>query len=149
MEAIFTFTPQNQYSKPSDKAMGLLSQKDFITYLDANAGKRILVTLEHEVVKNEKQKLYAYLRGPLLHCYMECRRGDGEQLDRVTSMLELKCLYLKDLWKDKHDNVHAIILSLGDITKTRLRTFVQDVVQHIEQEYGVEAPNSQEYKLNK
>ena len=149
MEAIFTFTPQSQCSKTSDKAMGLLAQKDFVAYLDANAGKRILVTLEHEVVKNEKQKLYAYLRGPLLHCYMECRRGDGEQLDRANALLELKAMHLKDLWKDKHDNVHAIILSLGDITKTRLRTFVQDVVQHIEQEYGVEAPNSQEYKTNK
>lgn len=146
MEAIFTFTPQSQYSRPSDKAMGLLAQKDFVAYLNANGGKSIVVTLEHEVVKSEKQKLYAYLRGPLLHCYMECRRGDGEQLDRVNALLELKFLYLKDVWKDKYDNVHAVILSLGDITKTRLRTFVQDVVQHIEQEYGVEAPNSEEYK---
>lgn len=146
MEAIFSFVPASRYSKVSDKIADLTRQEDFIKYLQKNDGVRILVTLEHEVVKSEKQKMYAYLRGPLLHCYMDCRRRDGEPVDRVVAMLELKCLYLKDIWKDRHDNVHAVVLSLADITKTRLRTFIQDVVQYIEQEYGVEVPDSSQYK---
>lgn len=144
-EAIFTFTPQKG-SKWSSVLLDLLLQEDFKNYVSENAGKNITIHLEHTISKSEKSRMYKYLNGPLIRAVMEAKRHFGDPKDKVECMLEMKCLFAKDIVV-VNGNSHAVIMSQSDMNKKQLLTFIQDIIHHIEEEYGWKAPDAQEYLL--
>ena len=146
MEAMFIFMPQSGNKIP-DKAIGLLYQKDFVKYLEENEGVSIVVSLEHEVVKSEKKKLYRYLNGVLIPALMRAKRESGETCDKVACMISMKAEYAKDIYVNRKGESMAILMSQEDMTKSRLLQFIKDIIQHLEEWYGVEAPDASRYLL--
>lgn len=144
-EAIFTFTPRKG-NKYSDVLMELLFQDDFKSYLKENTDVRITIHLEHYLSKSEKSRMYRYLNGPLIRSVMEAKRHFGDPKDKAECMLEMKCMFAKDIVVMNGES-HAIIMSQSDMTKKRLLTFIQDIINHLAQEYGWSAPDSQEYLI--
>lgn len=90
--------------------------------------------------------MYRYLNGPLLTAVMRAKRAAGDPKDKAECMLEMKILFAKDI-KVVNGESHIIIMSQSDMTKQRLLIFIQDIIQHLEQEYGVEAPDSNEHLI--
>lgn len=144
-EAIFTFTPYKG-NKWSTVIMDLLLQEDFKNYVKENSGINITISLEHTLSKSEKSRMYKYLNGPLIRAVMEAKRNSGDPKDKVECMIEMKYLFAKDIVQ-VNGSSHAIIMSQSDMTKKKLLIFIQDIINHLEQEYGYKAPDSQEYLI--
>lgn len=144
-EAIFSFTPQKS-NKWSGVLLDLLMQSDFKDYLKENQGKDLTVHIEHTISKSEKQRMYRYLNGPLIRAVMEAKRHFGDPKDKVECMLEMKCLFAKDI-KVFNGQSHAIIMSQSDMNKKQLLTFIQDIIYHLEEQYEWKAPDAQEYLI--
>ena len=126
--------------------MDLLFQEDFINYLKENKDINITMSMEHTMSKGEKKRMYRYLNGPLIKAVMEAKRAAGEPKDKVECMLEMKCLFAKDIISVEGTS-HAVIMSQGDMTKQQLLRFIQDIIYHLEENYGYQAPDSASYLI--
>lgn len=144
-EAMFSFTPQDGKNY-REVLIDILFQEDFINYLKENKGVNLTVKLEHTIAKSEKVRMYRYLNGPLIKAVMEAKRAAGEPKDKVECMLEMKCLFAKGIVSVGGES-HAIIMSQGDMTKKELLSFIQDIIYHLEENYGYKAPDSASYLI--
>lgn len=145
-EATFTFTPVKDTKKWAYVLSELLLQDDFKDYILENMDKNLTINLEHTISRSEKSRMYKYLNGPLIRAVMEAKRNSGDPQDKVNSMLEMKCLFAKDI-KVINGESHLIIMTQSDMSKERLIEFIRDIINHLEYEYGCKAPDSQEYLL--
>jgi len=144
-EAIFSFTPRKG-NKWSTVLLSLLLQEDFKNYLKENIDKDVTIHIEHTISRSEKQRMYRFLNGPLIKNVMLAKRHYGDPKDKVECMLEMKCLFAKDI-KVINGESHAIIMSQSDMTKGQLLTFIKDIIHHLEEEYQWSVPDSGEYLI--
>lgn len=141
----FNFIPRKG-AKFSESLSEMMHNETFRQFCYGNIGVALTVTVEHTISKSEKTRMYRYLNGPLLTAVMRAKRAAGDPKDKAECMLEMKILFAKDI-KVVNGESHIIIMSQSDMTKQRLLIFIQDIIQHLEQEYGVEAPDSNEYLI--
>lgn len=148
MKAIFNFTPKNAH-QITHAIMGLLMQEDFITYIEGSIDKEQTIEISDTASKSEKIRMNRYLRGPLMKSVVSAYRDAGYQLDPASALIEMKMLFGKDLYESPiTGDITLNLISIGDVTKERLLTFIVDVIQHLEEDLSWSVPDSKEY-LNK
>ena len=123
--------------------------KNLISFLFLKRGEKLTITVEETVSVNNKRRMYNYLNGVLIPFVMKVKREQGEVLDKVECMVAMKMMFAKDTIPDNHGNDVLVLLSQSDMTKSRLIDFINDIVSHVEMEYGVPVPDSEEYKIMK
>lgn len=144
-EAIFDFTIKSGF-KAKEFFSELFCKEDFWKYIEENRGNQITIHLDHTISRSEKSRMYRFLNGPLIKAVMEAKRHSGDPKDKVECMLEMKCLFAKDIIV-VNDVSHAVIMSQSDMTKKVLLTFIQDIIMHLGEEYGWAVPDHEEYMI--
>lgn len=144
--AIFTFTPRRS-TRLIESLEDLTFQPDFGNFIRENKGETLTVTIEHTASKTEKTRMYRYLNGPLIGAVMSAKRAIGDPKDKVECMIEMKCLFAKDI-RVINGESHVVLMSQSDMTKQQLLNFIKDIIMHLESEYHWTAPDSEEYLIN-
>lgn len=139
-----TFKERSNLKDMFDKLRDI---KALISFLFESRGKSITIELTETSSLTEKQRMYKYLNGVLLNALMEAKHDNGEQTDKAECMMQMKYLFAKDVVSDNEGNSILVLMHQSDMTKTRLNQFITDIIFHLESEYGVQAPDSEAYKL--
>ena len=116
----------------------LLSNENFIRYLEANSDNEITVSITRSSGAHLKKKLYAYFNGPVIDACMKGLIRTGlYDTDEHSAELYLKSVAAKkseeELWSKK------------DMPEDRLFQFVQASVHHIQMELEEEILDSSEF----
>ena len=147
MEKVIFNIKFNEQATVKDITDKLKMTKYFLSYLLETRGRNITVELTETSSLTEKQRMYRYLNGVLLNALMEAKHVNGEQMDKAECMMQMKYLFAKDVITDNEGNNVLILMHQSDMTKSRLNKFITDIIFHLESEYGVEAPDSEQYKI--
>jgi len=124
----------------------LLSQEDFRKFLLDNMDNELIFTIERSTDKNEKIRMYAYFNGVIVPAYVKVKQDIGELINKADATLELKILFLKDIYIDSKGDEHVYVKSQSDLTKVEMVQFIQKVLVHLELEYGMIPPDADRYK---
>jgi hypothetical protein len=125
----------------------VMDKKALTSFLLTCQDEYITITFEKTKLVTEKMRMYNYLNGVLIPLLVKVKKDNGELVDKAECLLQMKALFAKDVIKDKDGNFTLVLLSQSDMNKQRLLTFITDVINHLEVDYEVEAPDSHEYKL--
>lgn len=117
------------------------------SFLYQSRESEVTITVEENNKTNEKIRMYAYLNGVLIPTLIKAKRNQGDVLDKTECMLQMKMLFAKDVVTDNSGDQVFVIMSQSDMSKQRLVDFITDIIFHLESEYGIQAPDSEEYKL--
>lgn len=132
------------------KVFDLFAEKRaFINFIFENKGKQINVVLEADKRTSKKLQMYAYLNGVLIPFATKLFRQSGDMVDSGQTMINLKVMFAKDIITTKEGDTALILLSQSDMNKDRLLTFIKDIILFLEMEFGVDVPDSDEYKISK
>jgi hypothetical protein len=115
--------------------------------------QRVLVTMQLLSDIPTKMRMFAYLHGPLIDCLMIGYENAGYN-ELVSSDLYyiLKTRYASEPWYNpvtKKEESRIIDFSNPKTPADRLHKFISDLIWHLEQDLGGEAPNSEEYNMKK
>jgi hypothetical protein len=130
----------------TDMLRPLTKQEDFRKYLFANIDHELTFTIEQSVDKNDKLAMYAYFNGVIVPAYVSCMYEIGELTNKADATMELKVLFLKDIFIDSKGIEHYYVPSQSDLTKVELLQFIQKVLIHLEIEFGMIPPDSTRFK---
>lgn len=96
-----------------------------------------------------KDRLFAYLFGPLLQCLQNAMEDAGIEGSKKDFYEAMKIRYAAYPWRNplsKKEEVRTLDFSADSTTSAQLGKFVNDIILFLEMEVGVEAPDSQEWK---
>ncbi len=100
----------------------------------------------------QKERLFAYLFGPLLQCLANAMEDAGMEGSKKDWYEAMKGRYAAFPWYNplsKKEEVRTLDFSSDSTTSAQLGKFVNDIVLFLEMEVGVEVPDSEEYKTQK
>jgi len=149
MDKVITNVTFKKESTLKDMLTRLTDIRSLTSFLFSKRGEELTITIEETVTIENKRRMYNYLNGVLIPFVMKVKRDQGEVLDKVECMIAMKMLFAKDIIPDNDGTDVFVLLSQRDMTKSRLIDFINDIVNHIEMEYGVPVPDSDEYKIMK
>ncbi len=144
VSVVFRFKEKDSIKDITDK---IKRNETLSKFLYQSRESEVTITVEENNKVTEKVRIYAYLNGVLIPALMKARRNQGDVVDKAECMVDMKILFAKDVKEDKNGNQLIVVMSQSDMTKQRLLDFVTDIIFHLESEYGVEAPDAEEYKL--
>jgi hypothetical protein len=149
MDKIITNVTFKRESSLKDMMIRLTDIRSLTSFLFSKRGEELTITVEETTSIENKRRMYNYLNGVLMPFVMKVKRDQGEVLDKVECMIAMKMMFAKDIIADNDGSDVFVLLSQRDMTKSRLVDFINDIVSHVEMEYGVAVPDSDEYKLMK
>lgn len=144
VSVVFRFKEKDTLKDIIDK---IRTNYSISSFLYQGRGSELTITVEENSKTNEKIRMYAYLNGVLIPALMKARREQGDVVDKAECMVDMKMLFAKDVATTKEGDQVLILLSQSDMSKQRLLNFITDIIFHLESEYGVQAPDAEEYKL--
>lgn len=123
---------------------------DLEKYCLENDGTEIMVSIKPFAKTGPKLRLYAYYHGPLLDYALKAYSSAGyEGMDKVKVDYMLRAEFAKDFILKPDGEAIPIMLDKSKMTKERLTKYVSDCLFHLEQEFQMEPPDSESYKINK
>ena len=123
---------------------------DLEKYCLENDGTEIMVSIKPFAKTGPKLRLYAYYHGPLLDYALKAYSSAGyEGMDKVKVDYMLRAEFAKDFILKPDGEAIPIMLDKSKMTKERLTKYVSDCLFHLEQEFGMVPPSSEEYLVNK
>ena len=148
MKAIFNFTPTRRAPGANADSKDLVTQVDFQKYLEEHVDKRLIVTIDEEANYPEKERMYAYLMGPVLDCAVQGFSDAGwEGMDKVAAEHQFKEMFAKDYIIDPDGIPSPYLLEKKRMSKDRLLKYIVDILHFLEAELGQEVPDSEAYKM--
>lgn len=143
MKAVFHMTPINGSPIYSDEE----GYKKYLRHMD---GKQIFITMQEESFMSEKEKLMAFVRGPVLDLLIAGFRDSGyEEATKANVMHEMKKRYAMESIKTMDGEVEMHLKSLGSMNKTELWQFTASCCHFLEEHFGVEAPDAKKFLEDK
>ncbi len=123
--------------------------EDLYKYCIENEGEDIFVELKPIGKTSEKMRMYAFLFGPLMHCAVRAYTEAGwAGIDKTKARYMLQAEFSKeDLYNHKLHKVQTIYEDIGHMTRARLLKFIVDVCFYLENEFGMEIPDSVAWKI--
>ena len=149
MEKIIINTTFKKDSSFDDIIQKIKRSNDLLKFIYEKRGEELTITIEETITTDSKRRMYNYLNGVLIPFLIKLKRDQGEALDKAECLVAMKMLFAKDVMQDHNGDNVLVLLSQSDMSKSRLITFINDIIHHIEEDYGVKAPDSEEYKLMK
>ena len=149
MDKIITNVTFKKDNTLKDMLVKLSNVRSLVQFLFSKRGEELTITVEETTSIENKRRMYNYLNGVLIPFVIKVKREQGEVMDKVECMVAMKMLFAKDIIPDNDGSDVFVLLSQRDMTKSRLIDFINDVVSHVEMEYGVQVPDSDDYKLMK
>ena len=123
---------------------------DLEKYCAENEGLELMISLKPFAKTGPKMKLYAYYHGPLLDYALRAYSSAGyEGMDKVKVDYLLRAEFAKDFILKPDGEAIPIMMDKSKMTKERLTKYISDCLFHLEQEFGMEPPDSSEYLINK
>jgi len=148
MKIHFNFTPKFGHNL-RDKLGELIYNEEFIKYLSHMQGKEIRMELKPAVRSNTKQALYDFYHGPLMAVVISTYTDAGyELMDEVKCDYLLKAEFAKGTMTTPNGE-EVYLLDKSKMNKDRLVKFVNDVITHLEMDFGVppeKIPDAKAYK---
>lgn len=98
---------------------------------------------------SNKERLFAYLFGPLLQCLQNAMEDAGMEASKKEWYEAMKSRYAAYPWFNplsKKEEVRTLDFSSDSTTAAQLGKFVNDIIMFLEIEVGVQAPDSEEWK---
>ena len=143
MEAIFSTIPKNG-------ELIFENTLDYYKYCVENEGIEQTVKVYPTAKVALKLRMYAYLFGPLLDVAVQAYTHAGwPGMDKVKVRYLLQCEFAKEEMATPDGEIIIYPIDLKDMDKARLLKFIQDIIFHLESEFGFSAPDSVKYKMMK
>lgn len=142
VEAIFSATPKD--GKPIWD-----NRVDFEKYMQESEGIELHFEVRQAAKLSEKERMYAFLFGPLMHCAMYALTQAGyENMDKTKARYKFQAEHAKaDMIGP--NGVETYMLDISGMSKARLLQFIQDIIWDLEMNYKQRVPDSAEYKAMK
>lgn len=137
-EALFTILPVNGGMEPSNR-------DDLRAYLIEQEGIPQTMILKPAVRESEKQRLYAFIYGPLMNAAINGFTSAGfPHVDKVTARYLLEAQLCKaEVYNGKEVKIY--IESISGMNKQRLLKFATDACLFLEHELKTKPPDSDEW----
>lgn len=114
-------------------------------------GEKVMVSYRPLSDMAHKERMFAYLHGPLLDTLAQAMLDNGTANASKDDWAEaMKDRFAKEPWYNpltKREETRKLDFSSSKTTAAQLHTFIGQIVLFLEQEVGVEAPDSSEYKI--
>lgn len=142
MNAIFQLIPK-------DARLPFDYDSDFNKYLLEKEGVKQLVTLKDYASSSEKERLYAYLFGPVMKCAVDGFTASGESgIDKVKARYVLEAMFCKaESYNSKTGKVTIYTESVSAMGIKRLHKFISDVLFFLESELQQKVPDAEAFKM--
>lgn len=113
-----------------------------------NKGIEQTVSFKATAKLSEKERMYAYLRGPLLDAVVRAYIHAGYSfMDKNKALFLMKCESAMEPVFDPIKKVdREMPMETSAMSKARLLQFIQDIILFIEMQFGFRAPDSEEWK---
>lgn len=110
-----------------------------------------IAEIRDEAKLSEKEKMFAYLFGPLANCAMRAYTFAGwDGIDKVKAVYLMQAEFCKEQTYNKNTKeVRVVLSSLSAMSKARLLKFIQDCIFFLETELKQQVPDSETYKAMK
>lgn len=143
MEGIFRALAQNG-------GLTYFNRFDLDRYSKEKDGKELIVHVKEKAKTGEKMRMYAFYHGPLLDCAIIGYANAGYSgIDKVKADYLLRANFAKDFIQKPDGEYEPIMLDKKDMSKDRLRKFIEDCILFIEEEFKQQVPDSSEYLYKK
>lgn len=141
MEAIFQITP-------SKGGLPYNHQDDIFKYLTEKEGVAQTITFIDTGSLSEKQLMYAFLFGPIMHCAVNGFTAAGyEGVDKAKARYMLEAEFCKaEIYNSRTQKVDIYTESVAHMSKKRLYKFITDVLFFLETELGQRVPDAEAFK---
>lgn len=123
---------------------------DLERYCIEKEGVSQIIELKDEAKLSDKERMYAYLFGPLMAVVVRALTHAGYQgMDNVKARYKMQAEFCKaDMIGP--NGVEPYLLDLSGMGKSRLLKFIQDIIFELESNYNVKnIPDSSLYKMMK
>jgi hypothetical protein len=142
MEAMFTITPDRGKIPVS-------SGSDMEKYLTEKDGIPQIVKLKDYARSTEKERLYAFIFGPLMSCAVDGFTSQGhEGIDKVKARYMLEAEFCKaESYNPKTGKVTIYTESLSGMGVKRLHKVACDFLFFLETELGQKVPDAEAFKM--
>lgn len=140
---------EGQFSAKSKSGNIYFSSRDeFDGYVRQIGDQDLVITVKPVTAMSEKERMYAYLHGPVYEAVMNALTHDGwEGVDKVVAESYLKNHCARDIMYNKHnDQTMTFWMSKGDMDKKRLLKYIVDCLQLLEERHGVIVMDGNEYR---
>lgn len=123
---------------------------DLERFLMENEGMELYWTCTQANKLSEKWKMYCFYHGPLLACAVIGYTNAGYSgIDKVKADYLLRAEFAKDFILKPDGSTQVIMLDKSGMNKGRLLKLLQDSIHYLEEEFGQECPDSEEWKIKK
>lgn len=117
-------------------------------------GELLVVTVQPAVEMTAKQKMNRYYHGPLLDTLNEALLERGYAIPKGGRKLYFESRFAAEEFidtinKDGDKVVEAKRQSISDMTKDELAHFIDACIEHLWDEFNIEAPDALEYRVKK
>lgn len=115
-------------------------------------GQKVLVSYKPVGSLPQKARLFAYLFGPLLSTLSNALEHAGFEGNKMEFYEAMKRRFSAYPWINpitKQEEIRTLDFSSDSTTSAQLGKFVNDIILFMEMELDTEAPNSDEYKVQK
>lgn len=142
MDVIFTATPKD--------GKLIFSNADHLRrFCLENDGTEQTVTMKATAKTSEKQRMYAFIHGPVLATAVRgfTRHGyDG--IDKEAAKQFLKKMFANShIYNSKSEKYEIYTMSLSRMNKAELLKFLQDCLFFIEKDLDMEVPDAAQYRM--
>lgn len=141
MNSYFEATPSN----------GHLSHHgpDFQKYLLEKNGVKQIIQMRDYASSTEKERLYAFVFGPLMSCAVQGFTAAGhEGIDKVKARYMLEAEFCKaESYNPKTGKVSIYIESISGMSVKRLHKFASDSLFFLETELNQQVPDAEAFKM--
>lgn len=133
---------------PKDGKVGLYSE-DMTKYLLENEGIEQRVTFKQASRITDKEKLYAFLFGPLMSAAAQGFTSAGYPgVDKVQARFILEAEFCKmNVYNPIKDTIMTHTEHVSSMSKARLLKYVVDIIFFLELELSQSVPDAEQYKL--
>ena len=116
------------------------------------SGEAIMISYRPMSNMRHKEKMFAFLFGPLMDCLYNGMTEAGFVGTRTDFYKAMKYRYASFPWINpltKKEETDTLDFSSDKVTAAQLHDFINKVVLFIEQDLGIEAPDSSEFVIQK
>lgn len=129
---------------PKDGKLPFSEYSDLHKYLLENDGIEQTITLKPSGVLSDKEKLYAFIYGPLMSCAIDgFTRAGYEGVDKVKARYLLEAELCKAETFTPKGGVKIYTESVSGMNNKRLLKFATDAMLFLEVELGQKTPDSE------
>jgi hypothetical protein len=137
------------YAKCKDGKLVYSNPVDYHAWCMQYDDRDVMVSVSLTSNYSEKQRMFAYLHGPLMDSIHSCMDSAGYSLSKKDAFVCMKSMFAKRLVFNPFtgENVETYEdFSSNSTPKESLLKFINDIIQFLEESLGGKAPDSDTYK---